>query len=188
MNQTDIANQASAEPYSDAVRQNKTHTQKHLIIGIWLIAVGMAWILWNARWINWAWTERYGFMLLGTVLLAQNIIRRKMRIALGTALILVGAFHLYLDYAEFSARHLWPVYLLIAGFALILNYIANTRRWFSLISGIFLAGFGSIFFAREMDFIPYSLALMARTYWPLTLVLGGIIIILVTLIKNKKQA
>jgi len=185
--QAEISNKDLTGIHDEQIPQTKGSPHRNLIIGLWLIAIGMMWILWNARMINWAWTERYGLILLGGIVLTQNLMRRKKRITLGATLVFIGAFHLYLDYSDASTRQLWPVYLLIPGFSLIASYALQTNRWFSLISGIFLAAFGSIFLARELYLIPYGFAAAARTYWPLTLVLGGLIIVCVTLLKNKKR-
>jgi hypothetical protein len=161
---------------------------RHLMTGMWLILIGIIWLLWNLHMINWAWMERYGFILLGVFLLVRNFVSKKYHVAVGTFLILIGCFHLYLDAAyEYQMYHLWPVYLIVGGIAFFLNFVLNTRRWFSLLAALMLIGFGAINLSRSFWFVPHDMIAAVRLYWPLTFVLAGIILLSMALVKNKNN-
>lgn len=180
--QTSTQNEFTAHPVYE------TRPYKYLTMGMLLIAIGGMWLLWNLRLINWHWIERYGFVMIGAGLLIQTIVRKKNNIFWGVFLLLIGGFHLYLDYSTtLSMNKLWPVYFLSAGLALIVNYGLHIRRWMSLVMGILLAGFGVVQLARELMLIPYDFIFLAKVYWPLTFVLAGIIILCVTLIKHRNR-
>ncbi len=187
---TNIPGEAAAgfQPETAEPVSKRKNSYKHLMTGLWLIIIGIGWLLWNLHVINWAWTERYGFIILGAFLLVKNFITKKHHVALGTFLILIGCFHLYLDSAyEYEMHHLWPLYLMAGGVAFFVNFVLNTSRWFSLVAALTLIGFGAIHLSRSFWFVPYDLVNAVKLYWPLTFVLAGVILLSIALIKKRKH-
>ena len=177
----------SIQPESGPVSTGKNQ-YKHLMTGIWLILIGSGWLMWNFHLINWAWMERYGFIILGAFLLIKNFISKKHHVVVGIFLILIGCFHLYLDNEyEYEMHHLWPLYLILGGIAFFINFILNTRRWFSLVASLTLIGFGAIHLSRAFWFVPYDLVMAVKLYWPLTFVLAGVILLSIALFKKSRS-
>jgi hypothetical protein len=174
-----------------APQSEKTLVEKkpyrYLMLGIWLMALGAVWLLWNLRVVNLAWIERYGFIIFGAILLTKTILLKKYHLFWGGTFLLIGLFHVYLDLsADLGMRELWPMYLLIAGTTFIANFLVDVKRWFSLVAGMFLMMFGGIYLSRTFFMMPYDLVLWIRSYWPLTFVAAGIILVVIALIKGHK--
>ena len=109
----------------------------------------------------------------------------------GTLFLLLGLFFLlrnnYFHYSLYMDEF-WPIFLLIFGFAFIVQFFFNPKDWGLLIpGGIFLfLGFG--FFARTMHwYIPFEFEYYIGKYWPVVLILVGIAIIVSSLRKKKKE-
>lgn len=158
------------------------------MLGIWLIVLGAIWLLWNVRVVNWAWIERYGFILFGAILLVKTVALKKYHLFWGGTILLIGCFHIYLDLsAEYGMRELWPMYLLIAGIMGIANFLVDVKRWFSLVSGMLLMVFGGVYISRTYFMLPYEMVYWIRSYWPLTFVVAGIILVTIAIIKGRKS-
>lgn len=161
--------------------------KKYLFTGLWLIVIGTFWILWNMNVLSWGWMERYGLIIIGGVSIIKTIVTKKYYVFFGLTLLLIGVFHLYLDTQEgLAMRTLWPVYFLISGIAFVINFFFNMRRWFSLVAGLSLIGFGGIHISRNFYMFPYDWVFIIRTYWPLTFVVSGIILVCVAWYKHRK--
>ena len=173
---------------SNATKSSKEkNPYKYLMLGIWLVALGTLWLLWNVRAVNWAWIERYGFIIFGVFLLAKTVILKKYHLFWGGTLLLIGCFHIYLDQAgDFKMRELWPMYLLIAGMMFMVNFIIDLKRWFSLVAGMFLLVFGGAYISRTYFMMPYEIIMWIKLYWPLTFVAAGLILVAIAIIKSRK--
>lgn len=186
--QTESEYNVSDVPVSDLKLDHASEAhQKYLFTGIWLILIGAMWILWNMDVLSWGWMERYGLIIVGGLSIVKTIFTKKYHVFFGLTLLMIGGFHLYLDTQEgLGMRTLWPVYFLIGGIALIINFFFNMRRWFSLVAGLSLIGFGGIHISRNFYMFPYDWVFMIRTYWPLTFVVSGIILVGAAWYKHRK--
>lgn len=175
------------KPSENNVIHRTEKPYKYLTLGIWMMGLGTVWLLWNLNLIHWAEIERYGFILFGLFLLVKTVIMKKYDLFWGGTLLLIGCFHLYLDYAgNFGMRELWPIYLLIAGVMFLANFVLNVKRWFALVAGLFLVVFGGAYLSRTFFMIPYDLIMWARMYWPLTFVAAGVILVAIAFIKGRR--
>ncbi len=174
----DIAAEVSAE--------SKRTEKNYFLTGIWLVVIGVGWLLYNTHFLNWAWMERYGLITLGAISLLKTLYLKKYQIFWSVALILTGVFHLYLDQSNYGMRMLWPMYFLIAGLAWFLNFCIRPSRWISLAAGLITTTFGGLYLTRAVDLLSYEWIAMVRTYWPLTFVMAGIILLAVALIRKRK--
>ena len=186
--QTESEYNVSDVPASDIKLDHTPEAhQKYLFTGLWLILIGAMWILWNMDVLSWGWIERYGLIIVGGLSIVKTIITKKYHVFFGLTLLMIGGFHLYLDTQEgLGMRTLWPVYFLIGGIALIINFFFNMRRWFSLVAGLSLIGFGGIHISRNFYMFPYDWVFMIRTYWPLTFVVSGIILVCAAWYQHRK--
>lgn len=177
----------SAESSNATKSPSEKNPYKYLMLGIWLVALGTLWLLWNVRAVNWAWIERYGFIALGAFLLVKTIVLKKYHLFWGGTLLLIGCFHIYLDQAgDFRMRELWPMYLLIAGMMFMANFIVDLKRWFSLVAGMFLLVFGGAYISRTYFMMPYEVIMWIKLYWPLTFVAAGLILVAIAIFKSRK--
>ena len=187
--ETNVTNSAAENLPSENIGLNvrEKNPYKYLMLGIWLVGLGMLWLLWNLRLIHWSGIERFGFIVIGLILLARTVVLKKYNLFWGGTLLLIGCFHLYLDsVGDFRMSELWPMYLLIAGGMSLANFIVNLKRWFSLVSGLFLLVFGGAYMSRTFFMMPYDLIMWTKLYWPLTFVVAGVILVTIAIIKGRK--
>ncbi len=84
----------------------------------------------------------------------------------------------------------WPIFLIALGFGFIFLYIFNPRDWGVLVPGIIFLGLGTMFFLGTVDIFEDVFETFVElffTYWPLVLVLVGLLLILNS-IKHKETS
>lgn len=160
---------------------------KQLTGGLWLLTLGFLWLLWNFRIVPWRWMESYGFVTVGAVFLFQTIASRRYRLLLGSWFVLIGLFHVLIAYTDFHIREIWPSYAILTGLAFLIHFAVDPRRWFSLLCGLLGAGFGAISLSRTLLLLPHHVARTLLSYWPLSFVAAGLIMIGVALWHQHKK-
>lgn len=180
---SDLAPTGSTQPASTPFRRST----KQLSGGLWLITLGLLWLLWNFRTIHWSWMESYGFVIVGAVFLFQTIASRQYRLLLGSWFILIGLFHILISYTDFRIREIWPVYVILTGLAFFIHFAADPRRWFSLLCGMLGTGFGVVYLSRTLFLLPHHVAQTLLSYWPLSFVAAGLVMIALALWHQRKK-
>lgn len=161
---------------------------RYLWVGLWLIGLGVFWLVWNLDLLRWSWVERYGFVVIGLFFVAKAIFLRTYHFAVGISFLTIGLFHLYLDYAEVaSMRALWPIYFLLIGSGFMVNFLVNTNRWPSLTLSLVSLMTGGVLLSRSYFLMPATSLELLRTYWPLTLVASGTILIATAWFKKRRM-
>lgn len=182
-----IAVEAPSRPIQ-VPEDRRTRTLKNVSRGVWLMVTGTLWILWNLWIINWRWMESYGFALIGVLLLVQTIAAGRFRLFLGSWLLLVGGFHVVLSHMDsFRMREVWPMYAVLTGVAFLFHFLANTRRWFSLVACCLLIGYGILSLSVTFLGFPYTVVSVLRHFWPLGLVAAGLILIGLAIWSKRKK-
>ncbi len=75
----------------------------------------------------------------------------------------------------------WPIFLIALGFGFIFLYIFYPRDWGVLIPGAIFLGLGTLFILGTMDLLEdvfENIVEITFTYWPLVLVLIGLLLLL----------
>jgi hypothetical protein len=157
-----------------------------LVLGLWLVAVGVWALLWDADIVDWRWIESYGFAAMGALTIGLAIRFRTRRLFLGTCLLMTGIFNIILANAGIRRLEtLWPAYLVILGLALLIHSLAGAARWVSLVSGTLIAAVGMLGLLSTLLRFSYDFEPALRLGWPLGLVLSGVVLITVGWLKRR---
>jgi hypothetical protein len=158
-----------------------------MIPGILLIVIGALLLFNEMNWFPFQWYRLYPILLLltgaGLIVIAFT---NKSGNAMfwGSLIFLFGVLYFLRNFGllgYFALEDIWPVFFIILGLSFIAIMLVNPGDWGVLIPGGIFLFFGSLLFMRTLN-LWWAHHIMA-TYWPLLLVLVGVIVI-VTSIRN----
>jgi hypothetical protein len=164
----------------------KSNRTGAIVIGLILVGLGVVLLLAKiANWGNWAsWDQLWpifplGFGLLFLVGYFTGGLKDGGLAFLGTGLMLTGAFFFCFtlrpglwEWGEMS--RLWPVFPLIWGFAFVVSFLAERRKsrdWGALCFGLVAMVVGGIGLAYTHQYVGKEIV----RYWPLLIVLAGVL-------------
>jgi len=135
------------------------------------------------------WNEFYPIILLliGSILLIQGIMKKTGgALFWGINLFGAGVFYSLRNYdviPYYTIPNTWPIFSIILGLAFVSLFILNRKDWGVLIPGGLFLVIGLNYF---LDYFNYwRLQTILQTYWPIALIVAGVIIILVNLSRKK---
>lgn len=152
--------------------------------GIALIIIGVAMLLDHLNIVEIAFSSIFFplMMIVGLVAVAHGFSQnRRGKIYWGTVLFLYSLFFLLrsIDTIELYAYIFLPASFLIFGIGFFMMFLNNLKDWPFLIPAILLTGIGSLFIFTEYGCLSHREVLdIARTYWPVVLILFGVAILL----------
>jgi hypothetical protein len=107
--------------------------------------------------------------------------KKTSRVFWGTFLFLLGAYNLLRGIDAIELRSYWwlPAMMLMLGFSLLMMFVCSPREWHLLVPALVLLGVGAAILLTEFGyFYRYDVAEAIRMYWPITLILFGLSLVL----------
>lgn len=168
----------------------KRHVAAHIVFiaGLFFMALGIAFLLGTMAGISqlsvlWA----FLFVIIGALfaVFAIKLNKRSVYLFFASFFILIGSF-LFLSALKiipFSLKEGWPLLSIFAGLALLpagwRHYRSVSYRY--LIPAVAFAALGSFLLIFSFNVAPFSFKRFIITWWPLVLVVTGIILVLLSL-------
>ncbi len=152
--------------------------------GIALIIVGVAMLLNRLNIFNIAFSVIFWplIMIGGLIAVAHGFSQnRQGKIYWGTVLFLYSLLFLLrsIDTIELYTNIFFASTFLIFGIGFFMLFLNNLKDWHFLIPAILLTGIGSLFIFTEYGCLSHrELLVVVRTYWPVVLILFGVVILL----------
>ncbi|NOZ62967.1 MAG: hypothetical protein GXO74_15025 [Calditrichaeota bacterium] len=162
------------------------HRKKSALFpGVFLILLGIILLLYKLMPNFFGWRELYPLILLvlGIWLVIEAMLPdKKDRGAIfpGTILLLLGLFFSLRNYdliPFYYVREVWPIFLIILGFAFLALFLVNPRDQGSLIPASLFLFFGVILLLRKLSIIDWEIGNFFADYWPVILIFVGLGII-----------
>ena len=167
----------------------KSH--QSIIPGALLILIGTVLLCYEFNWIPLDWYQLYpiGMICIGLILVIWGIMKRTGNgLFWGIVVLGAGIFFALRNYdfiRYYSIHTMWPVFAIILGIAFLSLFILNRNDWGVLIPAVFLLFFGSNYFLEYFDY--WRLQEFFHTYWPISLIVAGIIVVVVSLGRKRKD-
>lgn len=153
------------------------------IFGIILVIVGTLILLSRFHILHLAfWTIFWpAIMILGLIGVGRGFAQnRRGKIFWSTVWFLYGLFFFLRtsDFFEVHTHMIVPATFIVFGIAFFMTYLNNVKDWFFLIPAFISAGVGTLFILADLDYLSYwEVADSVHTYWPVVLILFGLIFI-----------
>ena len=161
------------------------------VLGILFIFIGLILIFKQYHFWDFYFLKSYGLFIVGILLFVQGIILKpRRRIYLSTILILIGLFYILSDFDLFytSRRLLLPVYIIILGLGFYPLFLFQNKRWDFLLAGNVILLIGIIFLFWHLELINHLFLInLANNYWPLILIIFGIIFLVSSFYKINRK-
>ena len=159
-----------------------------IIPGILLIVIGTLLLFNEMNWFSFQWNGLYPLLLLltGAGLIVIAFMNKSGNAMFwGSILFLFGLLYFlrnfgFLDYFVF--QDIWPIFFIILGLSFVAIMLVNPGDWGVLIPGGIFLFFGSLLFMRTLNL--WRVHEIMATYWPLLLVLVGVIVIVASIKKD----
>jgi len=157
-----------------------------LIIGLVFILIGAGLLLDRLDTFRFGWTQIYPiiFLLISISSFLAAAARQKNSAFWGGIFAVLGLFFVLRNFdviPYYWFPEYWPIFLIALGFGFIILYIFEPRDWGVLIPGVIFLALGVLFILGTMDLLENvfeNFADIMFTYWPLVLVLVGLLLIL----------
>jgi hypothetical protein len=157
------------------------HGKSTVITGLLFIVLGAILILQNFSLFDYYFLRSYGLFALGILLFFQGALSKPTRrIFLSSFITLLGAYYILgeLNLLSTSSRLIIPVYTIILGLSFYPVFIIKKRKWDSLLLGNLIILLGILFLFWHFELIPHQYLIdITNNYWPLILILLGLLII-----------
>ncbi len=152
-------------------------------IGVTLIAVGAVLLLEKFSLLSFETSTLVWIilMLFGVVKVGQGFSRPGGGVFVGTVAFLYGLYFLLHTFDDVELRpHLFlPASFLIFGFAFLMLFFRNIREWIYILPALLLLSAGSLFLLNRLGYFDaWDVGEVLRVYWPLGLILIGVMIVL----------
>jgi hypothetical protein len=165
--------------------------RESVVPGIILILLG-AWLLIRQFDALTPYYERiYPFLLIGvSVALLTDALRRSRSGAFFWSVVLlqIGTFFLVRNYgiiADYDSEEYWPLFLFAFGVGFYVLFLYTPSNWGLLIPSCLFQYFGLLFASHTFQEMPGVLDFFNDHYWPVFLILSGVVILLHSI---KKQS
>ena len=161
------------------------HKNRTVLPGIFLIFSGAVLLLHKLMPGFFGWREIYPliFLAIGIWLIIEAILPGKPdrgAVFPGTIFLLLGVFFALRNYdliPYYYLAEIWPIFLIILGFAFLSLFLVNPRDQGNLIpAGLFLF-FGILLLLDKLEIIDWNVWDTLADYWPVILILIGVAII-----------
>lgn len=152
--------------------------------GIGLIVLGISMLLDRLDIVRFGWQTVLWTLLaiFGLVNAIDGFGKKKPgRVFWGTFLFLFGVYILLRIIDLVELRFYWwpPTMVLILGFSLLMMFVCVPKEWHVLVPALLLLGIGAAVVLSEFGYFHhYDLVEVIRRYWPLSLILFGLSLIL----------
>jgi len=161
---------------------------KSILLGVLLILFGIALLLDKIGVWIFSWEETYPVIFLAISALSFLHVSGGKRDSAfwGTLFGLMGLFFLLRNYGlvySFWFVPVWPVLLFSVGISFIVLYFFKPHDWAVLIPGSILTFIGLVFLLQELN-VWWLGPHLVRDFWPLLLVIVGIILIIGSIAKK----
>ncbi|MBN1154656.1 hypothetical protein JXB12_07010 [candidate division KSB1 bacterium] len=165
-------------------------SHRSVVPGAVLILVGILLLIHELDFIPVRWSQFFPviLVLIGLLLFIWGI-RGRIGGGLFWGIVFLGAgiFYVIRNYELIPYHSMpttWPIFSIILGIAFLSLFILNRNDWGVLIPAIVLLLIGLNYF---LDYFNYwRLQEILHTYWPLSLVLAGVFVIVVSLNRKKE--
>lgn len=161
-----------------------------IIPGLLLIIIGILFLLNKFLPFSFGWYEIYPLIFLAMgILFFVSIIGKPHKGAVfpGTILLLLGIFFILRNFDLIPYRYVrevWPIMLIIFGFAFLAIFITKPSDWGVLIPAGICLFIGGIFYANRFYHFYWDAWDLFADYWPVFLILIGAGIVLKSLRKG----
>lgn len=129
--------------------------------------------------------------ILGGILLFISIvkIKKKSIMFVGLFLIMTGSllFFISINYVPYSLDRLWPVIVIFCGVSLLPSgiYIHKGIRASYMIPSVAMVFLGFLCLMFSLDIIQEPFLQLASRWWPITLIMAGLCLVILFFIRNK---
>ncbi|KYK22044.1 hypothetical protein AYK24_02640 [Thermoplasmatales archaeon SG8-52-4] len=164
------------------------HGKTTVIAGLLFILLGAILILQNFSLFDQYFLRSFGLFTLGILLFFQGVLSKPpRRVFLSSFFTLLGAYYILgeLNLLSTSPGLIIPVYTIIIGLSFYPVFLIEKGKWDKVLLGNLIILVGILFLFWHLELIPNQYLInITNTYWPVILILSGLLIFMKGLRKH----
>jgi len=162
-----------------------------ILTGVMLILVGLGILFHEMNIYYFEWSKTWPIILIIIAIFSfiKVLAGQKKEIFSAVFFATLGVFFVLRNYGfiyDYWFDEFWPIFLIAPGLGFIGLFIVNPKDWGALIPGVALLTIGSFFTLEQFDIFE-NFVEITEVYWPLVLVLAGILLVIFSLKQDHKQ-